>query len=229
MQSGGSDPRGEWARRLADQVAASLERFTAELAEHIAEIAEQAVREAVHRAMGDVRAGAASGVPSDVQAADSDVAATPPAASGAREAVAGSSPAQAETEPAPPQATAEVAVETGGALDGAAGGLAAAPITPAADTTPQPASPNIQRRAERYAKVMVQDLELYLKRDRPDVLAEARAKRNIMGLLQPDIDKCYKSFRERFPEDTGIPGDVVRQALVSILCEGDEEALGASH
>lgn len=84
-----------------------------------------------------------------------------------------------------------------------------------------------EARAQRYAKVLIQDLELYLKRDRPQELSEARSQRALYTRLREDFDKCQQSFREKFPAGSGVPMDILERQMVAILAQGDRDLLGA--
>ncbi|GEM_PF-3031241 len=116
----------------------------------------------------------------------------------------------------PPPATA--------AAPAAATAVAAAPA-------PAPVRPSsaTEARARRFAKVLMQDLELYLKRDRPQDLNEARAQRDVYQRLREDLDKCQQSFLEKFPAGSGVDLSVLEQQIIEILCQGDRGMMGASY
>lgn len=84
-------------------------------------------------------------------------------------------------------------------------------------------------RARRFAKVLAQDLELYLQRDHPEALAAARAQRDLYGQLREDLDKCRQSFLERFPAGTGPGLEILDAQLVAILAQGNAAALGPTY
>ncbi len=76
--------------------------------------------------------------------------------------------------------------------------------------------------AANHATLLVSELALY---NRPE-LDRAREERNIIPSLREDIERAQAKFDKRCgPLDPGSP-DYFRQALVTILAEGDEGALG---
>lgn len=93
----------------------------------------------------------------------------------------------------------------------------------------EPASTGLDARARRFAKVLAQDLELYLQRDRPDALAAARAGRDLYGQLREDLDKCRQSFLERYPAGSGPGLEILDAQLVAILAQGDASVLGPGY
>lgn len=126
-----------------------------------------------------------------------------------------------------PEAEAEPASFAGAAvqeLDAAP--AAAAGAVPALPAAPDAANSN---RARRFAKVLAQDLELYLQRDRPEALAAARAGHDLYGQLREDLDKCRQSFLERYPAGSGPGLDILDAQLVAILAQGDASALGPDY
>ncbi len=107
----------------------------------------------------------------------------------------------------------------------------AVPEKDAADT--EASSPSVDAphaaRARRFAKVLAQDLELYLQRDRPGELAAAREQRDLYGRLQEDLDKCRQSFLERYPADSGLGLELLDDQLIAILAQGDAAMLGPAY
>lgn len=107
----------------------------------------------------------------------------------------------------------------------------AVPEKDAADT--EASSPSMDAahaaRARRFAKVLAQDLELYLQRDRPGELAAAREQRDLYGRLQDDLDKCRQSFLERYPADSGLGLELLDDQLIAILAQGDAAMLGPAY
>jgi len=80
----------------------------------------------------------------------------------------------------------------------------------------------LHRRANRAAKVSMQDIKLI----RPKELKEARANKDICKRLHDDIDKARKEYERRFKPILGHPVDYFYKWMVDILAEGDPEALG---
>lgn len=103
----------------------------------------------------------------------------------------------------------------------AAGAAAAAPARAA--MTP------LEARAHRFAKVLIQDLEIYLHRDRPGVLTAARQERNVYGRLRDELERARKSFWEKFSPTSGIGSEVLEEAVILLLCDGDPTLLGPDY
>jgi hypothetical protein len=102
-----------------------------------------------------------------------------------------------------------------------AGGTRAQAAAATASATPQ-----LEARAKRYAKVLVEDLELYLQRDRPKKLSDARQQHDVYRGLKDDIERCRQSFVEKFPPDSGVPLSLLEQEIIRVLCRGDRTLLG---
>ncbi len=137
-------------------------------------------------------------------------------------------PAATAEEPPPPRSP--VAWDQTAATEA----LAAADAVPEKDAADNEASlPSADApqaaRARRFAKVLAQDLELYLQRDRPGELAAAREQRDLYGRLQEDLDKCRQSFLERYPADSGLGLELLDDQLIAILAQGDAAMLGPAY
>ncbi len=79
-----------------------------------------------------------------------------------------------------------------------------------------------QDEAASHAELLVSEIALY----NSDVLVRARRERNIIPSLREDIERAQALFDKRSgPSEPGSP-DHFRQALVAILAQGDEGALG---
>lgn len=123
----------------------------------------------------------------------------------------------AEDAPAPVSAARVQAV-----VQAVAAAPAVAPLPPARPMT------STEARAQRFAKVLIQDLELYLKRDRPQLLSEARAQRDVAERLRDDLDKCQQSFQEKFPAASGVSLEILERQIIELLCQGDRNLMGAN-
>lgn len=101
----------------------------------------------------------------------------------------------------------------------------------AAASLPQlaPSMTPLEARAHRFAKVLIQDLEIYLHRDRPGALAAARQQRDIYGQLREELERARKSFWEKFPPSSGIGAEILEQAVIRLLCDGDPDLLGPDY
>jgi len=109
------------------------------------------------------------------------------------------------------------------ALSGAGVAEPAATSEPAFDSTGFP--PEIQelhRRANRVAKVAMQDIKLL----HPDDVQMGREHRDICERLRSEIDKARKEYDRRFRAIQDHPVDYFHRWMVEILAEGKVEALG---
>jgi hypothetical protein len=80
----------------------------------------------------------------------------------------------------------------------------------------------LHRRANRVAKVAMQDIKLL----RPKDVRLAREHRDICQRLRSDLDKARKEYDRRFRAILDHPVDYFHHWMVEILAEGDREALG---
>jgi hypothetical protein len=94
---------------------------------------------------------------------------------------------------------------------------------PAFDVTSFP--PDIQelhRRANRVAKVAMQDIKLL----RPKDVQSGRENKDICERLRSELDKARKEYDRRFRAIQDHPVDYFHRWMVEILAEGNAEALG---
>lgn len=95
--------------------------------------------------------------------------------------------------------------------------------TPAFQLTSLPSEvQDLHRRANRVAKVAMQDIKLL----RPQDAREARENKNICERLRSDLDKARKEYDRRFRTILDHPVDYFHYWMVEILAEGDPMALG---
>jgi hypothetical protein len=100
---------------------------------------------------------------------------------------------------------------------------AAVAETPAFQLTSLPSDvQDLHRRANRVAKVAMQDIKLL----RPQDAREARENKNICERLRSDLDKARKEYDRRFRTILDHPVDYFHYWMVEILAEGDPMALG---
>jgi hypothetical protein len=100
---------------------------------------------------------------------------------------------------------------------------AAIAATEAFDVASLPAElQDLHRRANRVAKVAMQDIKLL----RPKDVRLAREHKDICGRLRSDLDKARKEYDRRFRAIHDHPVDYFHHWLVEILADGDPEALG---
>ncbi len=85
-----------------------------------------------------------------------------------------------------------------------------------------PEEQELHRRANRVAKVSMQDIEML----RPEEVRLGREHRDLCPRLRHDIEKAHKEYDRRFRPILGHPVDYFYHWMVEILAEGDPEALG---
>lgn len=89
------------------------------------------------------------------------------------------------------------------------------PSTPALD-------PKIRTNAERSARVLVGDIELYF----PAKVTQGRQISNLYGVLKDELDRSRAAFVERYGADTENRHLIFYQTVISQLCENDPSKLG---
>ena len=116
-------------------------------------------------------------------------------------------------EPAPKSVTREIPLEPATAeLDVAAFDVASL----------SPELQDLHRRANRAAKVSMQDIKLL----RPKDVKLGREHKDICHRMRSELDKARKEYDRRFRAIQDHPVDYFHQWMVEILGEGDSEALG---
>jgi len=99
----------------------------------------------------------------------------------------------------------------------------AAAQTPAFDIASLPSEiQDLHRRANRVAKVAMQDIKLL----RPKDVRLGRENKDICVRLRGEIDKARKEYDRRFRTILDHPVDYFHHWMVEILAEGDAETLG---
>jgi hypothetical protein len=81
---------------------------------------------------------------------------------------------------------------------------------------------DLHRRANRVAKVAMQDIKLL----RPKDVRLARENKDICTRLRSDLDKARKEYDRRFRSIQDHPVDYFHHWMVEILAEGHTDALG---
>jgi len=76
--------------------------------------------------------------------------------------------------------------------------------------------------ARRFARLLVSEIKLY----NPEEVERGRANNDIYQRLKDDIDRSLEMYEKRVSEDIRASQDYFREALVRILADGDEDALG---
>jgi hypothetical protein len=86
----------------------------------------------------------------------------------------------------------------------------------------QPEEQDLHRRANRVAKVSMQDIKML----RPNEVRLGREHKDICLRLRDDIEKAHKEYDRRFQSILVHPVDYFYDWMVQILGEGDPAALG---
>jgi hypothetical protein len=86
----------------------------------------------------------------------------------------------------------------------------------------QPEEQDLHRRANRVAKVSMQDIKML----RPNEVRLGREHKDICFRLRDDIEKAHKEYDRRFQSILVHPVDYFYDWMVEILGEGDPAALG---
>jgi len=84
--------------------------------------------------------------------------------------------------------------------------------------------PRTRAAAERLARVLVGDVELYF----PAKVAQARTQGNLYGQLRDELERSRATFVERFGEGVEKQYRIFTSTLIQQLCDGDASKLGAA-
>lgn len=93
---------------------------------------------------------------------------------------------------------------------------------PLSEPTAAPLDPKIRANAERSARVLVGDIELYF----PAKVTQGRQKGNLYATLRDELDRSLASFVERYTAEVENQHHIFYQTVVQQLCEGDAAKLG---
>src|SRR6202023_4322313 len=86
-----------------------------------------------------------------------------------------------------------------------------------------PEEQELHRRANRVAKVSMQDIKML----RPEQVRLVRENKDLCIRLRDDIEKAHKEYDRRFQAIQSHPVDYFYDWMVEILAGGNPEALGA--
>ena len=84
--------------------------------------------------------------------------------------------------------------------------------------------PKTRSAAERLARVLTGDIELYF----PAKVAQARTTGNLYGLLRDELERSRQTFLDRFGPDLEKDHHIFRDIVVGLLLDGDVTKLGAT-
>jgi hypothetical protein len=90
------------------------------------------------------------------------------------------------------------------------------------ETSADKAEDEQHRRAHRFAKLLVEEIELY----NQSKVAEGRKRKDLYALLKDDIEKSRAAYEQRFGQTVG--GDYFSAELVRILADNDPALLGSN-
>jgi hypothetical protein len=122
-----------------------------------------------------------------------------------------------------PARSVEEAIEASLQFSSAAPAPPASPESPAFDiATLPPDLQDLHRRANRVAKVAMQDIKLL----RPKDVRLGRENKDLCQRLRSDLDKARKEYDRRCHAILDHPVDYFHRWMVEILAEGEEESLG---
>ena len=93
---------------------------------------------------------------------------------------------------------------------------------PIAETAGPGLDPRVRTNAERSARVLVGDIELYF----PDKLVQAQKQGNLYAVMREELDRSRESFVERYGVDLEIQHQIFYQTVIQLLCQGDPSRLG---
>lgn len=91
-------------------------------------------------------------------------------------------------------------------------------------TAPPPAEdldPKVRAAAERLARVLAGDVELYF----PQKVEQARQAGNLYTPLREELERSRHTFIERFGQDLEVQHRIFHKALVDLLCQGNPDLL----
>ena len=89
-------------------------------------------------------------------------------------------------------------------------------------STLPPEEQELHRRANRVAKVSMQDIQML----RPEQVRQGRQHKDLCARLRDEIEKAHKEYDRRFQPILDHPVDYFYSWMVEILAGGDPEALG---
>jgi hypothetical protein len=93
---------------------------------------------------------------------------------------------------------------------------------PIAESDIQALDPKVRANAERSARVLVGDIELYF----PQKVQQGQAQGNLYGLLREELERSRASFIERYGADVEAQHGIFLQTILHQLCQGDASKLG---
>ena len=121
-----------------------------------------------------------------------------------------------------PERVAALAAAVASGAAPAVSGTATAVAAPEAERTP--GEREVHVRAQRFARLLVDEIKLY----NQDKVADGRASRDLYDRLKDDIEKSRASYNKRYGSSPAGSADYFTKELVRILADDDVSLLGAS-
>ena len=131
--------------------------------------------------------------------------------------------AAAEPVPAPERAAA-AAASTAAPAASTPPAPTPAPAVPSAETAPAPDENEIHARAQRFARLLVDEIKLY----NETKVADGRQHKDLYDRLKDDIDKSRASYNKRYGKTPAAAADYFTKELIRTLAENDPALLGAN-
>jgi hypothetical protein len=101
----------------------------------------------------------------------------------------------------------------------------AAPVNaPAASPTSTPEDAEVHQKAQRFARLLVDEIKLYNQAK----VSEGRSNKNLYDLLREDIDKSRATYEKRYGSTAAASGDYFNRELVRSLAEDDASVMGSN-
>lgn len=67
--------------------------------------------------------------------------------------------------------------------------------------------------AQRFAELLIEDLVLYLRRERPQELAEGQRQGDWRKRFEPELERCRRAFHDRYPTNGEGKAEIFEEAL----------------
>jgi hypothetical protein len=93
---------------------------------------------------------------------------------------------------------------------------------PITETNAPPLDPKVRANAERSARVLVGDIELYF----PAKVTQGKQRGNLYGMLREELDRSRASFTDRYGVEMENQYQIFYHTIIAQLCEGDPSKLG---
>jgi len=93
---------------------------------------------------------------------------------------------------------------------------------PIAEAPVAPLDAKVRANAERSARVLVGDIELYF----PAKVTQGKAQKKLYALLRDELERSRASFVERYGAEVEERHQIFHQTVVQQLCDGDPSLLG---